>query len=131
MKQPVVYYFCPDLRGTVGGVKTMYRHVDVLNRNNINAAILHSTTGFRCDWFENNTRIAYVKTTRFEKDDVLVFPESLLAYYTDSHSPSGLKLHFYRMFSKNRQKFYLNELSKAPVRKVVFNQGAYLTFKGF
>jgi glycosyltransferase involved in cell wall biosynthesis len=131
MDRPVVYYFCPDLRGTVGGVKTMYRHVDILNRNNINAAILHSTTGFRCNWFENNTRIAYVKTTRLEREDVLVFPESLLAHFTDSHNPTGPKLHFYRIFSKNRHKFYLNELSKTPVRKAIFNQGTYLTFKDF
>jgi glycosyltransferase involved in cell wall biosynthesis len=131
MKQPVIYYFCPDLRGTAGGVKTMYRHVDILNRNNYSAAILHSTDGFRCDWFENNTRIAYVKTTRFDTDDVIVFPETLLAYFTDLHNPPKFKLQFYRVFSKNRHKFYVNELSKTPVRKVIFNQGVYLTFKDF
>jgi glycosyltransferase involved in cell wall biosynthesis len=131
MKQPVIYYFCPDLRGIAGGVKTIYRHVDILNRNNFSAAVLHSTTGFRCRWFENETRIAYLKRTQFQKEDVIVFPESLLAYFTDSHNPSKVKLDFYRMFSKNRHKFYLNELSKAPVRKVIFNQGTYLTFKDF
>lgn len=129
MRQPVIYYFCPDLRGVVGGVKTIYRHVDILNRNQFNAAVLHSTNGFRCGWFDNATRIAYVRATRFEKDDVIVFPESLLAYFTDAHNPPKLKLHFYRAFSKNRHKFYLNELSKTPVRKVIFNQGVYLTFK--
>jgi glycosyltransferase involved in cell wall biosynthesis len=131
MKQPVVYYFCPDLRGIVGGVKTIYRHVDILNKNNINAAVLHSTAGFRCRWFENETKIAYLKTAKFEKEDVIVFPESLLAYFTNSHNPSKLRLQFYRVFSKNRHKFYLNELSKVPVRKVIFNQGTYLTFKDF
>ncbi|MBN1571320.1 MAG: glycosyltransferase [Acidobacteria bacterium] len=131
MKQPVIYYFCPDLRGVVGGVKTMYRHVDILNRNHFSAAVLHSTNDFRCDWFENNTRIAYVRATRFETDDIIVFPESLLAYFTDAHNPPKLQLQFYRAFSRNRHKFYLNELSKMPARKVIFNQGVYLTFKDF
>jgi glycosyltransferase involved in cell wall biosynthesis len=129
MSQPVIYYFCPDFRGAVGGVKAMYRHVDILNRNGFSASILHSTTGFRCRWFENETRIDYAKKTQFKKDDVIVFPEPLLPYFTDSHNPPTLKLHFYRAFSKNRHKFYTNELSKAPVRKVIFNQNAYLTFK--
>jgi len=130
MKQPVIYYFCPDFRGTVGGVKTMYRHVDILNRNNIDAAVLHSTTGFRCGWFENETKIAYVKHAQFAKEDVIVFPESLLAYFTDFTSPSKPKLQVNRIFSKSRHKYYVNELSKAPVRKVIFNQNAYLTFEG-
>ncbi len=131
MANPVIYYFCPDFRPPVGGVKTMYRHVDILNRNNFSAAVLHSTTGFRCHWFENETRIAYVKKTRFEESDVIVFPETLLAYFTDSCNPSGFKLRFYRAFSKNPHKFYANALSKTPARKVIFNQNAYLTFKDF
>lgn len=130
MSQSCIYYFCPDFKGTVGGVKTMYRHVDILNRNNINAAVLHSTTGFRCSWFENETTIAYIKRTRFETEDVIVFPEPFLAYFTDSHNPSKARLQLNRIFSKSRHKYYANELSKAPVRKVVFNQNAYLTFEG-
>jgi len=100
----------------------MYRHVDILNRNNLSAAILHSTNGFRCNWFENKTRIAYVKTALFEKEDVIVFPESLLTFFTDSHNPPKFKLQFYRAFSKNRHKFYLNELSQTPVRKVILTR---------
>jgi glycosyltransferase involved in cell wall biosynthesis len=130
MKSPVIYYFCPDLKGTIGGVKTMYRHVDILNKHHFNAAILHSTPGFRCDWFLNETPIAYVKDTEFSAEDIVVFPEPLLAYFTDSHNPPLLKLKFYRIFSKNRHKFYANELSKLPVRKVIFNQNTYLTFEG-
>jgi hypothetical protein len=130
MRRPVVYYFCPDFRGTVGGVKTMYRHVDILNRHDIPAAILHSTTGFRCGWFENETKIAYVKQIRLEREDVVVFPEPFLAYFTDSHNPSNSRLRLNRIFSKSRHKYYVNELSKSPVRKVLFNQNAYLTFEG-
>ncbi|MDM7994598.1 MAG: glycosyltransferase [Acidobacteriota bacterium] len=130
MKKPCIYYFCPDFKGVVGGVKTMYRHVDILNRNGFDAAILHSRTGFRCGWFDNETKIAYVRRTRFDKEDVIVFPEPFLAYFTDAHNPVKPILLFDRIFSKSPHKYYLNELSKAPVRKVIFNQSGYLTFEG-
>jgi hypothetical protein len=131
MKKPAIYYFCPDYRAAVGGVKVMYRHVDILNKNDIHAAILHSTTGFRCNWFMNDTRVAYVKSTKFEKDDVIVFPESQLAFFTDAHNPPNWKLHIYQRFAKSRHKYFLNDLSKTSARKVIFNQGPYLTFEGF
>jgi len=130
MGPPTIYYFCPDVRGVSGGVRVMYRHVDVLNRNNIPAAILHSTNGFRCSWFSNKTRIAYVKSTEFKKEDVIVFPEVHLAYFTDSHNPGDLELQIKRMVSKSRHKYYANMLSKVNARKVIFNQNAYLTFEG-
>jgi glycosyltransferase involved in cell wall biosynthesis len=130
MRQPCIYYFCPDFKGVVGGVKTMYRHVDILNRNGFNAAILHSRSGFRCGWFENETRIAYVKQSRFEQEDIIVFPEPFLAYFTDAHNPSRPRLRFNRAVAKSPHKYYVNELSKLPVRKVIFNQNAYLTFDG-
>jgi hypothetical protein len=130
MRQPCIYYFCPDFKGVVGGVKTMYRHVDILNRNGFNAAILHSRNGFRCGWFENETSIAYLKQARFESEDILVFPEPFLAYFTDAHNPSKARLRFNRTVAKSPHKYYVNELSKLPVRKVIFNQNAYLTFEG-
>lgn len=131
MKEPVVYYFCPDYREPVGGVKVMYRHVDILNGNDIRSRILHSKKGFRCRWFRNETPVAYVPETAFNSGDVIVFPESDLAYFTDAHNPSGFRLRLYRATAKSRHKYYINELSKAPARKVIFNQNAYLTFKGF
>jgi len=130
MKKPCIYYFCPDFKGVVGGVKTMYRHVDILNGNGFNAAILHSRTGFRCRWFENDTKIAYVRQTDLGMDDILVFPEPFLAYFTDFHNPPKAELWFDRIVSKSRHKYYINELSKTPVRKVIFNQNAYLSFEG-
>ena len=130
MRNPVVYFFCPDYGEAVGGVKVIYRHVDILNRNGIEACVLHSKKGFRCGWFRNETPIACVAETKFNPEDILVFPESLLAFFTDAHNPSGIRLRLNRVVAKSRHKYYINELSKTPVRKVIFNQNAFLTFKG-
>lgn len=40
-----------------GGVRQAYRHVDILNDNGYDAAIVAPRPGFRCSWFENKTRI--------------------------------------------------------------------------
>jgi len=52
-----IYYFCPDSDKPSGGVKQIYRHVDVLNRHGMSAYVLHKKPGFRCSWFENDTNI--------------------------------------------------------------------------
>ncbi len=33
MAQPSIYIFCPDLSRPMGGVRMLYRHVDILNAN--------------------------------------------------------------------------------------------------
>ena len=72
-----VYYICPVNDQTpYGGVLVLYRHVDALNAAGIDARLVHGVRGFRCDWFENDTPVAYAP---FEvtDDDVLALPEEL------------------------------------------------------
>lgn len=54
-----IYYRCPDKDYPVGGIRVVYRHVDLLNRNGFDAAVLHRLHPFRCTWFENETRVAH------------------------------------------------------------------------
>lgn len=61
MKEPRIFYLCPDNNKPVGGIKQIYRHVDILNKNGFCAFVLHNSLGFRCTWFENKTAIAYKK----------------------------------------------------------------------
>ena len=55
----MVYYLCPDIKTPVGGIRVIYRHVDILNRYGIPAYVVHKTLGFRVDWFKNDTPIVY------------------------------------------------------------------------
>lgn len=103
-----VYIICPDHNQPSGGVKQLYRHVDVLNRNGIEACVLHRARGFRCTWFENRTRVdqyaRVIKAALRDPQSWLVFPE-----------------------------IYGPEIAEfAPgVRKVIFNQSGYYTFAGY
>lgn len=59
MENKTIYFVCPDMRHPIGGIKQMYKQVDLLNQNGFNAYILHKKEGFRCTWFENQTKITY------------------------------------------------------------------------
>ena len=50
MPRPTIYFFCPDLGHVLGGIKQIYRHVDVLNANGFDACIVHRTKGFKITW---------------------------------------------------------------------------------
>jgi glycosyltransferase involved in cell wall biosynthesis len=98
---PTVYYLSPDTPVPTGGLRVAYRHVDLLNRAGVDAAILHHRDGFACRWFEHSTRVVGAPSASLGPDDVLVVPE------------------IYGQF--------LGELPAGP-RVVIFSQNAYLTF---
>ena len=99
---PRIFYFCPDDPSRSGGVKVIYRHVDILNENGFSASVVHQKKGFRCDWFEHNTEITWLSEARIQKNDCMVFPEIF--------GPAACAL-------------------GPGIRKIIFNQGAYLTFQ--
>ncbi len=99
---PVIYFCTPDTARPSGGVRAIYRAVDLLNDAGTEAAVLHTRAGFRCTWFDNTTRVAYPPVS-VDGHDVLVVPEAF--------TPSDVA-------------------RLAPgVPKVVFNQNAYRTFR--
>jgi glycosyltransferase involved in cell wall biosynthesis len=99
--EPTVYYLCPDHGSPSGGVRAIYRHVDLLGEAGIDAAVLHHRPGFACRWFEHSTRVVDARTAMLSPRDVLVVPEI--------YGP------------------YFDRLPEGP-RLVAFNQNAYLTF---
>jgi glycosyltransferase involved in cell wall biosynthesis len=99
---PTVYYLCPDYDVPSGGIRVIYRHVDILNRAGRSAAVLHHSDGFACRWFEHSTRVLGAPSVRLSREDTLVVPEV--------YGP------------------YLDRLPRQP-RLIAFNQNAYLTFE--
>lgn len=97
----MIYFVAPDLERPSGGVRTIYRSVDLLNDAGLRAAVVHTRKGFRCSWFENTTPVVHAPLPVGARD-VLVPPAYL----------------------------YLRAAGLAPgVRKVVFQQNAYRTFR--
>ncbi len=102
----IIYYYCPDLNLPSGGVRTLYRHVDLLRKAGLDAKLLHNNPGFRCTWFQNDTVVEYVNSSslEFSESDFIVLPEILGPQMT--------------MFAPG-------------IPKIVFNQNAYYTFNGY
>jgi glycosyltransferase involved in cell wall biosynthesis len=96
-----VYYLCPDHASPSGGVRAIYRHVDLLNDAGVDAAVLHHRPGFACGWFEHSTRVVAAPAVELSPRDVLVVPEIYGPWF--DRLPAGPRL-------------------------VAFNQNAYLTF---
>lgn len=105
----------------------MYRHVDILNQNGFEAYILHSKKGFRANWFENDTPIVYFDEINLDRNSYLSIPESF-AFFANY---SGLSRAFKKLFSKNKHKYIVRDLADSPAKKVIFNQGCYLTFSHY
>lgn len=72
---PTCYFICPDYDVPSGGIRVIYRFVDILNSAGISAAVVHRSRKFRCTWFENETIVLGAKDVRFQKGDLLVIPE--------------------------------------------------------
>ena len=99
----------PENNKPSGGIKILYRHVDVLNRNSVDAMLLHQNPGFRCNWFENDTRVAYLQNTRLAQTDFLVIPE---------------------IYGPNISGMSQMPMIGSKVKKIIFNQNCRYTFLG-
>lgn len=70
-----IYVLAPDNDKASGGIKILYRHVDVLNNNGYEASIIHQSKDFRCTWFKNSTCTIDLASVKIKDDDFLVIPE--------------------------------------------------------
>lgn len=52
-----LFYLCPDYGTHAGGVRVIYRHVDLLRRNGYEAFVVHERRGFRETTFANETPV--------------------------------------------------------------------------
>ena len=109
MPTPTIYYFIQMPKKPFGGVRVIYRHVDILNQLGFHAFVVHQKRWFRknrCDWFKNQTPIITVKKLahlNLKENDFIVFPE---------------------IYGPNTAKLIKCE------NKIIFNQGAFCTFRG-
>jgi len=56
----MLFFWVPDDSTPRGGIKQVYRHVEILERAGIEARVLHTQLGFTCTWFEHRARMAYL-----------------------------------------------------------------------
>ncbi|ATG90442.1 Glycosyl transferase family 1 [Methylomonas koyamae] len=129
-----IYYLCPEHNTPVGGVRVIYQHVDVLNRNGIPAYVVHSNPGFRVRWFENETSIVYWRGSiidrlhgkikrRFQPDQVV---ELRIKGGKSSVINSEDIIVIPELYGPDLAWVY-----GKGIKKVVLNQNCYLTFNGY
>lgn len=56
----MLFFWVPDDSTPRGGIKQIYRHVEILERAGIEACVLHTQLGFVSTWFEHRARMAYL-----------------------------------------------------------------------
>ena len=144
-----IYYLSPDDPAPVGGVKQIYRHVNILNRRGFSAFVLHRTKGFRCTWFENNTPVVYDPEI-FD----MVTPKSVSGRTPPAARHPGLikKMLFIPGYIAEKKmiasipitridrgdylvspEVYGRDISKLErcIKKIIFNQNAHYTFHNY
>lgn len=127
-----IYFICPNNKHITGGVKQIYRQVEILNKNGFEAYVLHKKA-VKDNWFHSNVPI---------KCNPYVF--KLLKFYIQNKK-IGFKQRLILSFLKQKShkidensilvfpEIYGNRISKIEpnVPKVIFNQGCFLTLNYF
>ncbi len=65
-----ILFLCPSFNLPIGGVKQIYRQVDVLNSVGFDAYVLHPFFYSKETWFENKTRVLYNQSA-FKKTSIV------------------------------------------------------------
>ncbi len=116
---PQVLVLSPDDNSPIGGIRVLYRHVDILNKHGISAAVLHMKRGFRCTWFKNSTPVVHYSPQTLAESEFIVLPEIYGA-----HAAREVVMER-KDFLGIRRKV---RLDVSRLKKVILNQNAHYTF---
>lgn len=122
-----VYILCPDSQQPIGGIKIIYQQIDILNQLGFKAFVLHTEQDFRCNWFNNQTQIAYFNQVKIEPTDIVWVPENAVIGRFKS-LPNNERT-FRKLTGRYKYKHSIIDIWNIDCRKWVFNQNAYLTFE--
>tara|TARA_R110002049_G_scaffold25354_8_gene89195 strand:+ start:9411 stop:10487 length:1077 start_codon:yes stop_codon:yes gene_type:complete len=137
-----IYFICPDSNKPAGGIKKIYRQVDILNEAGFSASVLHEMPDFRCNWFKNNTKISYNRSIYKDlykkinrKKGLLLSIKKSIQYLISSLTKKNNSVK--ARVNKNDilvfPELFGNNISdiKRGIKKVIYNQGCYQTFFGY
>ena len=72
----MIFYYCPELTLKSGRLRCLYRHVQLLSQGGVEAAILHTTPGFRLDDVPEVPLEYLNRPYTFKNGDIVVIPEA-------------------------------------------------------
>ena len=104
-KRRILFVCYPDTNHPIGGVKQIYRQVELLHEAGWDAYVLQEKPGFRANWFNSTAPVMdiekYKSSNPSSDSDLLVLPETWL-----NNAPQYLK----------------------GIPKIIFNQNAFYSF---
>jgi len=131
-----ILFVCPDLDQPAGGIKQIYRQVDVLNQLGLNAYVLHGHKNFRVTWFNNKTPVLWdYRVTKIDavksKLTIRSFMRGIRTFKFKKHAKAILEI-------TNKDivvlpEFYGKDLEEAfkDFKTVIYNQNCYYSFRGY
>ncbi|MCQ9641807.1 glycosyltransferase [Chryseobacterium sp. WG14] len=126
-----IYFICPTNPHPSGGVKQIYRMVDILNKNGFDAAVIHKKADQRETWFPNNTKVIHnpylFKLIKYLDKKKLSISKRLKLMYLKKIS-FGIETDSILVFPEIYSS--INKIEPFT-KKVIFNQNCYYTFNGF
>lgn len=129
---PRLLFVCPDISEPSGGLKQIYRQVDILNSYGYTALVVHQKQGFSPQWFDHETPTTYhyllhaelnnqpaskpqwyvkLREAQFSKNDLIIQDTDILIF------PEVYGPRITEVFSSNF--------------KVIYNQGCYQALQEF
>jgi glycosyltransferase involved in cell wall biosynthesis len=134
-----IYYLCPDFGPPSGGTRVIYRHVDILAKNGIDAYVVHERQNFRCRWFENDTPVLGWSRRRAGADHSL--PKRTVRYARRGFRRTPSDRPFLPLLEPPSFAIASDDVVVIPetfgprladiapgVPKVIFNQNVYFTY---
>jgi glycosyltransferase involved in cell wall biosynthesis len=124
-----LYFICPHNKFVTGGVKQIYRQVDILNKNNIKAYIVHKKKGQKADWL-NNHSVKIINNRnifkRLQSDKKANYIEKLKSIFyqkfLDFDISDGILV---------IPEIYGSNICNVNQEYIIYNQNCYYTFNNF
>ena len=133
-----IFFVCPDHQKPAGGIKQIYRQVEVLNHNHIKAYVLHGKKPFKIKWFKNNVpvlwdhRVSDLNKKKTRQKSKVILSSIIKLPKIIINSPKS-KVQFSNDDIIVLPEYYGKDLDNAFSSQsiVIYNQNCYYTFRGY
>lgn len=130
--KPKIYFVCPNNKFISGGVKQIYRQVEILNKNGITSYVLLEGKS-KQRWFDNQASITYspylFKILKYKLQDRKIgLTEKIKLWFLKKKSvciEENAILVFPEIYGDKIDKIF------PGIKKVIFNQNCYYTFNQY
>lgn len=131
-----ILFVCPDLDQPAGGIKQIYRQVDVLNQLGYKAYVLHGQKNFRVTWFKNSTPVLWdYRVSKIDAIRTRITIHSAIQKIKNFKIKKKAKV-VLDISDKDTivlPEFYGKDLEDAfaDYTTIVYNQNCYYSFRGY